>query len=48
MEALSGLLLGQALDEDGAKGLVLAVGGTRGSQEEVTRQGVVHGTGAVC
>jgi hypothetical protein len=40
---LSGLLLGEAVNEDGAKGIVLALLGARGLEEEAAVGGVVHG-----
>ena len=41
-EAPGGLLLGDAIDEDGPQGLVLALAGAAGLSEEVLAQGVVH------
>ena len=42
-EASGGLALGQALDEDGAEGLVQAMRGGGGGGEEESAGGVVHG-----
>src|SRR5262249_40925397 len=47
-ETLGGLLLGQALDEDGAEGLVLALGGAGWFAEEEPAGGVVHARGTQC
>ena len=41
-EAAGGLLLGEAGEEDGAEGLVLALQGTGGLSEEAAAKGVVH------
>jgi hypothetical protein len=48
METAGGLLLGQAVDEDSAEGLVLALLGARGLLEEASREGVVHGRRPMC
>jgi len=40
-----GLLLGEAVDEDGAKGIVLALLRTRRFQEEPAASEIVHGLG---
>jgi hypothetical protein len=41
--AMGCLLLGQAIDEDGAEGLVLALLGASGLHEEASGEEVVHG-----
>jgi hypothetical protein len=43
VEPLGGLLLREAVDEDGAKGLVLALTRGSGVEEGVAQRGVVHG-----
>ena len=43
-----GLLLGEAVDEDGAKGIVLALLRTRRFQEEPAASEIVHGLGVEC
>jgi hypothetical protein len=45
---LGGLLLGEALDEDGAKGIVLALLRARRLEEELAAGGIVHGLGLEC
>jgi hypothetical protein len=41
-ETLGGILLGQAVDEDGAEGFVLSLGWTGGLAEEELAEGIVH------
>jgi hypothetical protein len=45
---LGGILLGQAVDEDGAEGFVLSLGGAGGMLEEELAEGVVHARGSEC
>jgi hypothetical protein len=47
-ESLGGILLGQAVDEDGAEGFVLSLGGAGGMLEEELAEGVVHARGSEC
>jgi hypothetical protein len=47
-EAAGGFLLGNALDEDGAEGLLRALRGASGLQEEALREGIVHGGRSEC
>jgi hypothetical protein len=44
-EPLGGVLLGQAVEKDGAQGFVLPVGGTGGLLEELLAAWVVHNRG---
>jgi hypothetical protein len=48
VEAAGGLLLGQASEEDGAEGLVLALLRASGLLEEAPGEGVVHGRRPAC
>jgi hypothetical protein len=48
VETLGDFLLGTTFDEDGAKGFVLALSGTRGFEEEASNKGIVHGRGSRC
>ena len=43
VEPHSRVLLGQAFDEDGTEGFVLALLRTRGLEEETLHKGIVHG-----
>jgi hypothetical protein len=47
-EALGGLLLGEAVEEDAAEGLVLTLGRARGLGEESTGGVLGHGRGSWC
>jgi hypothetical protein len=47
-EAVGDVLLGQAVEEDGAEGFVLSLGGTGGPLEEELAEGVVHVRGSGC
>src|SRR3954471_23046806 len=47
-EPLGGILLRQAVDEDGAEGFVLSLGGAGGMFEEELAEGVVHARGSEC
>jgi hypothetical protein len=44
-EACGDVFLGQAVEEDGAEGFVLAVPAVGGLGEELAAEGVVHGRG---
>jgi hypothetical protein len=47
-EPQGGVLLGEAVDKDGAEGLVLTLGGTAGLLKEGLAEGVVHAYSSEC
>jgi len=47
-ETLGGVLLGQAVDEDGTEGFELSLSGAGGLLEEELAEGVVHARGSEC